>query len=236
MGTLFAVLFVIFVVAALVGLIKPGLVYRWGQKRTRGRAFGLYLLLAIVCLVIVNLIYIPSQQPIASPQKVSATDMLKAYCQHRKASQDLHKQAENKFGVQPSSNIPNGELVLTKKTVAGLQCGTKLDSTNSVEHQLDSLITLPVGTKIIILGSVNEGKMHCYKISVQNQDATLYINKVAMRWYDTEERIQKYLKERSAWIEPKIEELEKKYYSDNGMNAWDVETMAQKEKWFLQCN
>lgn len=52
MQSLLSVLGVLFILAAVVGLIKPGLVYRWGEKRTRPRAFGLYFLLFMVVAVI----------------------------------------------------------------------------------------------------------------------------------------------------------------------------------------
>jgi len=47
----FFLLFFVFAVALIVGMIKPSLVVRWGQKRTRMRAFLIYIWLMVFSLV-----------------------------------------------------------------------------------------------------------------------------------------------------------------------------------------
>lgn len=46
------ILFYLSFIAIIIGLIKPGLVIRWGEKRTRLRAFLIYGLCTIIFLVL----------------------------------------------------------------------------------------------------------------------------------------------------------------------------------------
>jgi len=51
MFTLFSLLLMTSLFGILLGLIKPGLVLRWGTKRTRGRALVWYGFFAFLCLI-----------------------------------------------------------------------------------------------------------------------------------------------------------------------------------------
>lgn len=51
MSTLFGLLAMLCIICILLGLIKPSLVLRWGQKRTRLRAAGWYFFFFLLCVV-----------------------------------------------------------------------------------------------------------------------------------------------------------------------------------------
>jgi len=62
MVVLFTTLFLLSLLALVIGLIRPSLVIRWGQKKTRGRVFLTYGLAAVVFFTLLGITVPPTPE------------------------------------------------------------------------------------------------------------------------------------------------------------------------------
>jgi len=108
MEYVFFLLYFFSIVALILGLIKPGIVVRWGNKQSRGRVLLIYGLSAFVFLVMFGITAPPIEElkdSSAEIKKVEAPELSGATVSQ--AVPDVEKKAD--IIVQPKPKIPTPE-------------------------------------------------------------------------------------------------------------------------------
>ncbi|QDR79606.1 hypothetical protein [Sporomusa termitida] len=85
MNTLLVILLLVSLIAMVVGLVKPGLVIRWGEKKTRPRVLVIYGGLFIVLLIVLGMTGSPNSEKASSPDGNKA------------AKETVNKEPETKY-------------------------------------------------------------------------------------------------------------------------------------------
>lgn len=174
MHVLFLLLFLASLLCLLAGLIRPTLVLRWGQKRTRGRALGWYALFAFLFLALgartstqpsgnivnVNLPKEAESNLGTDGAKNIKKEYIQHYCNFMKEIRAMRRDLDCNFGIDHLHSRKPGETITLEDDLTG----TITPQTQKQPGQ--GVVKFSAGTKIKII------KRHFYSEECSD---TLYI-------------------------------------------------------------
>lgn len=285
MGVVFFLLCLAMLLCMVLGLIKPTLVLPWGKNKTRGRAFGWYLLFAFLSLSLGVMFVDKDESPSSDSASVgtNAQDqpaktqesgsnnktgndseyvikidldgdskgnslqsgneykeeekLVRLYCDFSKKMRETRQEASKKFGYDPQNAFSIGDVVtVEQETIMQVPLASGITDESSMMKKVSSVVRIKPGDKLVIIKVMQDsGGHHWYEAKTVKTSQRGYIRSMALSWFVTVERSSKHARKIDAWTEPRYKELEKIFFTANGLERWEIEDRATKGVWRLQC-
>jgi len=159
------------------------------------------------------------------------------YCTFVKEMEKTRNEAYRKFGADPHNTFKKGDIITAgNETILQTPIVDSINDETTMMKKTSSISRINAGQKFIITRVISEAEgHHWYEAKILNSSQRGYIRSEGLFWYDTLDRSAKHLRTTEEWAEPRYAKLEKKFFTDNGLERWEVEDRATKGKWRLRC-
>lgn len=115
MFALFFLLFIVSVIALIVGLIKPELILRWGEEKSRGKIAKIFGA-ATVLLFILSLAVAPEMTPEQRAAIAQKREEAKRASEEAKKAEEAKMAAEQEKEADPQPTMPIEKITVEKKS------------------------------------------------------------------------------------------------------------------------